>query len=208
MWDTGKGSLMAQRVLVVEDTELLRRMYCDRLTQDGFDVESAADGIEALALVRDRSFDLILLDLIMPRMGGIQVLEAVKLDPRTQSIPVVVLTNLGEEETIDRAVSLGAVDYLIKNETRPMDVSDKVKLVLGAFGRSTGQSSTSFLVYPRPSVGDIDSLVQHAGLKRKLWCPACESELALELVPDAKRAGWYSAEFVCPSCHRTFSGTM
>lgn len=198
---------MAKRVLVVEDTELLRRMYRDRLLQDGYVVEDAADGVAALALIRDRSFDLILLDLIMPRMGGIQVLEAVKLDPRTQSIPVVVLTNLGEEETIERAVSLGAVDYLIKNETRPADVAEKVRLILQSY-KTGDQETASFVVYPQPGVGDIDKLVEHAALKRRLWCPACESELALELVPDAKRAGWYSAQFVCPSCHRTFSGSV
>lgn len=197
---------MGKRILVVEDTELLRRMYKDRLVQDGYEVEDAGDGIAALTLLRDRPFDLVLLDLIMPRMGGIQVLEAVKLDPRTQSIPVVVLTNLGEEETIERAVSLGAVDYLIKNETRPADVSDKVKLVLDAF-TVTGNADQSFMVFPRSDAGDIEGLVAHAGLKRRLWCPACENELAIEMVPDPKRPGWYSARFACPSCGRTFSGS-
>ena len=197
---------MAKRILVVEDTDLLRRMYRDRLLQDGYEVEDAGDGIAALALLRDRPFDLVLLDLIMPRMGGIQVLETVKQDPRTQSIPVVVLTNLGEEQTIEHAVSLGAVDYLIKNETRPTDVSEKVKLVLDAF-KSSCDPDSCFLIHPQPGQGDIDALVEHAALKRKKWCPACENELALELVPDPKRAGWYSARFICPSCGRTFSGS-
>lgn len=195
-----------KRILVVEDTELLRRMYRDRLVQDGYEVADAPDGLAALGIIRDQHFDLILLDLIMPRMGGIQVLEAVKQDPRTQSIPVVVLTNLGEESTIEHAVALGAVDYLIKNETRPADVSDKVQLVLDAFVAAE-EKATSFLVYPDPSRGDVDALVQHAALKRRLWCPACENELALELVPDAKRAGWYEARFVCPTCGRSFSGS-
>lgn len=198
--------MAAKRILVVEDTELLRRMYRDRLIQDGYEVSDAPDGLAALAEIREQHFDLILLDLIMPRMGGIQVLEAVKQDPRTQSIPVVVLTNLGEEETIEHAVSLGAVDYLIKNETRPADVAEKVKLVLDAFAVAD-VSSASFMVYPDPGRGDIENLVAHAELKRRLWCPACENELALELVPDPKRAGWYSARFACPSCGRTFSGS-
>lgn len=196
-----------KRVLVVEDTELLRRMYRDRLAQDGYEVIDVSDGLAALGMLREQSFDLILLDLIMPRMGGVQVLEAVKQDPRTQSIPVIILTNLGEEETIERAVSLGAVDYLIKNETRPADVSEKVGLVLKAYS-AAGNSKSEFIVYPQAGLGDIDRLVEHASLKRRLWCPACEHELALELVPDAKRAGWYSARFVCPSCGRSFSGSV
>lgn len=198
--------MTAKRILVVEDTELLRRMYRDRLIQDGYEVMDAADGLAALSILRDEHFDLILLDLIMPRMGGIQVLEAVKQDPRTQTIPVVVLTNLGEEATIEHAVSLGAVDYLIKNETRPADVAEKVKLVLDSFAVADG-ATEAFTLYPDASRGDVDKIVQHAQLKRRLWCPACENELALELVPDPKRAGWYSARFVCPSCGRSFSGS-
>ncbi|MRS13029.1 MAG: response regulator [Actinobacteria bacterium] len=198
--------MAGKRILVVEDTELLRRMYRDRLSQDGYQVSEAADGLAALSLLRDESFDVILLDLIMPRMGGIQVLEAVRKDPRTQSIPVIVLTNLGEESTIEQAVSLGAVDYLIKNETRPADVSDKVGMVLEAYSVTT-EGADTFTVYPDPSRGDVDALVHHADLKRRLWCPACENELALEMVPDAKRAGWYSARFICPTCGRTFSGS-
>lgn len=197
---------MGKRILVVEDTELLRRMYRDRLVMDGYEVADAGDGIAALALLRDQPFDLVLLDLIMPRMGGIQVLEAVKQDPRTQSIPIIVLTNLGEESTIEQAVALGAVDYLIKNETRPADVAEKVKLVLQAYHASV-DTGAGFKVYPDPQRGDINALVEHAGLKRRLWCPACENELALELVPDAKRTGWYSARFVCPGCGRFFSGS-
>lgn len=197
--------MAAKRILVVEDTELLRRMYRDRLAQDGYDVVDAPDGLAALSVIRNEHFDLILLDLIMPRMGGIQVLEAVKQDPRTQAIPVVVLTNLGEEDTIERAVSLGAVDYLIKNETRPADVAEKVKLVLESFGVGEAPAE-SFILYADPSRGDVDRIVQHAQLKRRLWCPACENELALELVPDPKRAGWYAAHFICPSCGRSFSG--
>lgn len=197
---------MGKRILVVEDTELLRRMYRDRLVQDGYEVADAGDGIAALALIRDQAFDLVLLDLIMPRMGGIQVLEAVKQDPRTQSIPIIVLTNLGEESTIEQAVSLGAVDYLIKNETRPADVSQKVSLVLKAYQASSA-TDEGFKIFVDAHRGDIDALVEHAALKRRLWCPACESELAMELVPDAKRTGWYSARFVCPSCGRFFSGS-
>lgn len=181
-------------------------MYRDRLVQDGYEVADAGDGIAALALLRDQPFDLVLLDLIMPRMGGIQVLETVKQDPRTQSIPIIVLTNLGEETTIEQAVALGAVDYLIKNETRPADVAEKVKLVLQSY-HAAAETGAGFTIYPDSQRGDINVLVEHAALKRRLWCPACENELALELVPDPKRAGWYSARFICPGCGRFFSGS-
>ncbi|HHJ99123.1 MAG TPA: response regulator [Actinobacteria bacterium] len=194
-----------RRVLIVEDTDLLRRMYHDRLVQDGYEVLDAADGLAALSVLRDQPIDLILLDLIMPRMGGLQVLEAVKADPRTKDIPVVILTNLGEESAIEQAVSLGATDYLIKNQSRPADVSEKVTLTLEAFGAgSTG--ADAFHVFLRPETGDVGPLVDDVGLKRMLWCPACENELALRLVPDSGHPGHYDAYFVCNTCGREFAG--
>jgi len=197
--------MAGRRVLIVEDTDLLRRMYHDRLVQDGYEVLDAADGLAALSVLRDQPVDLILLDLIMPRMGGLQVLEAVKADPRTKDIPVVILTNLGEESTIEQAVSLGATDYLIKNQSRPADVSEKVTLTLEAFGAgSTG--ADAFHVFLRPDAGDVGPLVDDVGLKRMLWCPACENELALRLVPDPGHPGHYDAYFVCNTCGREFAG--
>lgn len=197
--------MAGERVLVVEDTDLLRRMYHDRLAQDGYQVYEAADGLAALTVLRDQPVDLILLDLIMPRMGGLQVLEAVKADPRTHGIPVVVLTNLGEESTIEQAVSLGATDYLLKNQSRPADISEKVALTLKAFGSGCTQLN-AYHVFLRPDVGDVKCVVDAAGLKRMLWCPACEIELALRLVPDTSHPGHFDAYFICTSCGREYAG--
>ncbi|MHB1135235.1 MAG: response regulator [Coriobacteriia bacterium] len=197
--------MSGERILIVEDTDLLRRMYRDRLMQDGYEVLDAADGLAGLAVLREQPVDLILLDLIMPRMGGLQVLEAVKADPRTQAIPVVILTNLGEESTIEQAVALGATDYLIKNQSRPADVSEKVALTLAAFGVSCPQSE-AFHVFIKPNAGDVQCVVQSAALKRSLWCPACENELALRLVPDGGHPGHFDAYFVCGSCGREYAG--
>ena len=197
--------MAGERILIVEDTDLLRRMYHDRLVQDGFEVLQAADGLAGLSVLRDQPVDLILLDLIMPRMGGLQVLEAVKADPRTNGIPVVILTNLGEESTIEQAVSLGATDYLIKNQSRPADVSEKVRLTLDAFGTNCPQAE-AFHVFIKPNAGDVQCVVESAGLKRMLWCPACENELSLRLIPDANHLGHFDAYFVCGSCGREYAG--
>lgn len=193
-----------RRVLVVEDTELLRRMYRDRLVQDGYDVLEAPDGLAALSILREEHVDLILLDLIMPRMGGIEVLEAVSADPRTKGTPVIVLTNLGEESTVEHAVSLGAVDYLIKNQTRPADVAEKVRLTLETLSAPEA-TLASFKVFLTDRLGDVDCLIDHAGLKRRLFCPACEADIVLELVSVPEHAGHYDAHFACPACGRDFS---
>ena len=195
--------MAGERVLIVEDTELLRRIYQDRLTQDGYTVLTAGDGLEALAALRANPVDLVLLDLIMPRMGGLDVLESMKADPRTANLPVVILTNLGEESAIKHALELGALDYLIKNQAKPADVAEKIRLVLDNLGGCNG-SSESYKLVVRDREADAECFIKKAGLPRRFWCPACEVELTLEMLPKADRAGWYDAHVICPMCGREF----
>ncbi len=204
----------AHRILIVEDTELLRRMYHDKLVSDGFEVSTASDGLEALTELRNTHFDLVVLDLIMPRMGGLEVLETMKADPRLASIPVVILTNLGEDSAIERALDLGAIDYLIKNSAKPADIAAKIKLTLdnlvpapqqpAADGAPEAPRGASFRLLVRDREADADAFVTHAGLQRRFWCPACELELLLELVPNASREGWYEAHLICTQCGREY----
>lgn len=191
-------------VLVIEDTELLRRMYADRLIQDGFDVIVAANGLEGVAAMRINEPDLILLDLVMPQMSGLEFLEIVKADPRTSSTPVLVLSNLGQDTDIQRALSMGAADYLVKNDSRPADISARVNLLLQhrAMGSPAVDMSGGMRLIVRDHEGDADEFVAQAALVRRFWCPACEVELALELLPSSSRPGWYDAHLVCPSCNR------
>jgi DNA-binding response OmpR family regulator len=194
---------MSQTILVVEDTELLRRMYSDKLVQEGFRVLPASDGLEALSLLRAETPDLILLDLIMPKMSGLEVIEVVKKDPRLKDIPVLILSNLGQDADMQRGIELGAVDYMIKNDSRPADVAEKIKLVLSHMaGRGGNQSS--YRMFVRDREADSDRLVTDAHLTRRFWCPACEVELNLELIAKPDHPGWYDAHFVCPHCSREY----
>jgi len=192
-----------ESVLVVEDTELLRRIYTDKLAQEGYKVFQAADGLECLNVVRTQPLDLILLDLVMPRMSGLEALEALKRDPRTRDVPVVILSNLGQDSDIQRGLDLGAVDYLIKNSAKPADVSAKIRATLDSRGECTSEA-TSFKVLIKDHEADADDLVCQAKLTKRFWCPACQVELALELLPQPQRQGWYEAHLLCPSCGREF----
>jgi len=194
----------SERILVVEDTELLRRIYHDKLVQDGYAALTAGDGLEALAVLRANTVDLVLLDLIMPRMGGLDVLQNMKADPRTACIPVVILTNLGEESAIERAVALGAADYLIKNSAKPADIVAKIRLVLDNLGGGGG-TCTTFRLIIKDREADADAFIVDANLPRRFWCPACEVELTLEVVPRADHPGWYDSHVVCPKCGRDFA---
>jgi CheY-like chemotaxis protein len=194
---------MANSILVVEDTELLRKIYTDKLAQEGYEVISAGDGLEALSILRTQTVDLILLDLIMPKMSGLEALEAIKADPRLRDIPVLILSNLGQEGDVERGISLGAADYLIKNEAKPADVAEKIALTLEHMAGRQGQQG-SYNVHIRDREGDVDALIEAAGLPRRFWCPACEVELHLELIPKEDRPGWYDAHLECAMCGKEY----
>jgi len=122
----------ARRVLLVEDDRFLRKAAEVVLQRAGLMVTTAEDGIAALRAVHDERPDLVLLDMIMPRMHGFEVLRALKNDPATADIPVIVLSNQGQESDREQAFSAGAVDYLVKANLSLRDLSAAVERVLTA----------------------------------------------------------------------------
>lgn len=119
-----------KKILIVEDDEFLVQMYATKLELQDFQVQTAGDGKQAMKLIKKDPPDLILLDLGLPIMDGFQVLEELKRDERTKRIPILVLTNFGQKEHIDKCLALGAADYLIKAHFVPSEVVDKIKMLI------------------------------------------------------------------------------
>lgn len=115
------------QVLIAEDDKFLRNVLQAKLAAEGFAVHIAADGEEALAAIAAATPDILLLDIIMPKKNGFDVLEALRLKGRPD-IPVVILSNLGQDEDVRRGLALGAVDFLVKSDHSLKDVVEKVKL--------------------------------------------------------------------------------
>ena len=120
----------APRVLVVEDDRFLRRACEASLRHRGFDVIVAADGEEGLQLARAERPALILLDLLMPKMSGLEVLRALKADEATRGIPVLVLSNSSRQQDVDEIMQLGAVGYLVKADLSLRELGDRVTRIL------------------------------------------------------------------------------
>jgi DNA-binding response OmpR family regulator len=112
-------SPLRARLLLVDDDDALAEMYALQLTASGYHVSTARSGAEALALVVDITPDLIYLDLGLPGMPGLEVLERLRSAPNTAAVPVVILTNFSEPEMMQRGRELGAQDYLVKVDTPP-----------------------------------------------------------------------------------------
>lgn len=117
-----------KRVLIVEDQKPMSHALQIKLTSSGFDVTIANDGEEALKILETEKFDIILLDLIMPRMDGFVALQEMK--KRNVKAPVIVASNLGQEDDIKKAKDLGASDYFIKSNVSIADIIEKIKNVL------------------------------------------------------------------------------
>ncbi|TMD97610.1 MAG: response regulator [Chloroflexi bacterium] len=120
------------RVLFVEDDASVAQMYQLKLELDGYTVEVAGDGVAALEKARSLHPDIIFLDIRLPKLDGLGVLEALRDDPTIAAIPVVILSNWNERELVDRGIKLGALDHLIKSQTTPARLSQRLKAWLKA----------------------------------------------------------------------------
>jgi len=121
---------MAKKILIVEDDKFLRELISRKLQKEGFEILQAADGEEGEKKIKETKPDLILLDLILPGIDGFEVLSRIKQDPTVAPIPVVILSNLGQKEEIEKGLKLGAVDYLVKAHFTPAEIVEKIKVIL------------------------------------------------------------------------------
>ncbi len=124
-----------RKILLAEDNVLLSKVSAAALRRSGFEVILAADGEEALDKARSESPDVILLDVIMPKLQGFEVLSALRADPAMAGIPVVMLSNLGQAEDVEEALRAGAVAYFIKSELKGNQLVERLTEVLQTVGR-------------------------------------------------------------------------
>jgi len=116
------------KILIAEDDHFLSFLLRGRLEKENFVVHQVTDGEEALSFLKTERPDLIILDLIMPKLSGFELLEIISIDPELNKIPLIVLSNLGQDEDIEKAKRLGAVEYFVKART---SIDDLVKTVRG-----------------------------------------------------------------------------
>jgi len=116
-----------KKILIIEDDMTIANMYKGSLEKDGYTAIVAPDGEEGLKLAVQELPNLILLDIILPKLDGFGVLEKLKNDAKTKGVPVVMLTNLGQDEDKERGKKMGAADYWVKADFTPMQVNEKVK---------------------------------------------------------------------------------
>ncbi len=121
---------MPHKILIVEDDKFVRELIFQKLTEEKFDVFAAKDGEEGVEKAESEKPNLILLDLILPGMDGFEVISRIRKNKETESIPIIILSNLGEKGDVDRGIKLGANDYMIKAHFTPKEIVEKVRNIL------------------------------------------------------------------------------
>lgn len=121
---------MRQRILIVDDDSMIQDIYLRKFTESGFEATAVGDGAAALKAIQEEQPDLVLLDLVMPQMDGFEVLRELGVMNLAKKPKVVLLTNLGQKEEIEKGLELGANDYIIKAHLTPSEVVERVRTLL------------------------------------------------------------------------------
>jgi len=121
---------MSKQILIIEDDDFFRELIKKKLVSEGYEVSEAVDGEKGIEAMKEKNPNLVILDLLLPSIDGFEVLVKVKADSAISQIPVIVLSNLGQQEDIERGLRLGAADFLIKSQFDIDQIMEKVKGIL------------------------------------------------------------------------------
>jgi len=174
------------KILMVDDDKMLIDLYKERLELAGYQVEVSRDGEECLAKIHTVKPDLVLLDIMMPKVNGYEALASIKSDPATKDVPVIILSALMRDVNKSKAVESGADDYIIKSEAMPADVIGKIEAVLKKYHKSV--SSTPPETPPAPPVTPVSTPLANPASPAEIQFEPSPSIGGTDLTPPAPNA--------------------
>jgi len=175
------------KILVVEDDKATREMYANVLKERGFEVIEAEDGVDGLDKATKESPDLIFTGIMMPRMDGFSMFEALKKNVATSHIPLAISSHMGREEDQKKAAEMGAKDFIPRDYNTPKQVAERLESIIFG-GEYKIKIQTTELDAPR--------LLADIGINQNLKCPKCQGEMILKI----NRGQQLIARFVCLEC--------
>jgi CheY-like chemotaxis protein/predicted RNA-binding Zn-ribbon protein involved in translation (DUF1610 family) len=180
------------KILIVDDDEDVREMYVAVFEKNGFKVLEAKDGLDGLEVVNKEIPDIIFTGIIMPRMDGFTMMDALKKNVATASIPVVISSHLGRESDREKANRHGAKDFIIRGFTTPNQVVRRVDLILAKGG--------NYHLKFDPHTEEAKLLANDFEIADDFQCSKCKETMILDLRPQDKTEMVFDARFVCPKC--------
>jgi DNA-binding response OmpR family regulator len=203
----GKG-----KILLIEDDISLRSVYADVLAIDGYTVLTAEDGEQGLAMIRAERPDVVLLDLILPKLPGFEVLKSIRADAGDKKTIILIMSVMGEQRHIQKAMELGADYYEVKGSHTPNEILGKIEALLTKpvikeqAKEPVKEHIKVYNLVVKGDRGDMSELEKDTGATKLLICKSCREEMQLVLAPDNSRtdAHYFSAHFACPKCGKPF----
>ncbi|GBE17171.1 regulator of RpoS [bacterium BMS3Abin15] len=180
------------KILIVDDDEMTRSMYTEVFNEAGFNVVEAKDGVEGLDTATKEIPDVIFTGIIMPRMDGFSLMEALKKNVATANIPVVMSSHMGREEDRQKAEKLGVKDFVVRDMTPPVKVVDRINSIF--------LKGVEYKVEFNSNALDAQKLARDLSFNSNFQCPECDEKLVLSLRIKNVEKLTFEAQFVCPDC--------
>ncbi len=182
------------KILIVDDNNNIRNTYSEIFKKEGFEVSEAIDGLEGLDKATKDAPDIIFTGIIMPRMSGFELMEALKKNVSTSNIPVVISSHLGRQEDKEKANELGAKDFIVRDFYTPYEVAEKIKAVL---------ILSEYKLKFSPDELDARKLAKDMHLADNFKCPDCRKNLILSIKFSDIKNHVFTGLFICPECGKT-----
>jgi PleD family two-component response regulator len=179
------------KILIVDDDENVRDLYAEIFRTEGFEVIEAVDGLEGVDKAIANTPDIIFTGIIMPKMDGFGLKEALSKNVATSNIPVVMSSHMGREEDHQKAMEVGIRDFFIVGMITPKEVVARIKSFF---------SQEQYQLKAKMIAGDFYRLAQDLKLKSDLTCEKCNTELVLELKITNTENREFSGKIICPKC--------
>ncbi len=180
------------KILIVDDDKATRNMYAEVFNEAGFNVIEAKDGVEGLDIATKEIPDVIFTGIIMPRMDGFSLTEALKKNVSTANIPVVMSSHMGREEDRQKAEKLEVKDFIVRDMTPPIKVVDRINAIF--------LKGVEYKVEFNSNALDAQKLARDLSFNSNFQCPECDEKLVLSLrIKDVKKLT-FESQFVCPGC--------
>jgi two-component system chemotaxis response regulator CheY len=181
------------KILIIDDDESVRSIYAEIFSKEGFEVEEAIDGLEGLDKVTKNIPDLVFTGIVMPRMDGFGLIEALSKNVATSKIPVVISSHLGRTEDHEKAKTMGVKDFIVRNMVTPKEAVERVRKVLGS-GDYKLRINTNEL--------DATQLAKDLHFGEGYKCEYCGTDLILNLSVSDIENHEFRGKISCPNCGR------
>jgi DNA-binding response OmpR family regulator len=197
---------LKETILMIEDELGFRRIYSSVFKNAGYEVLEAEDGEKGLQMVIEHQPNVVLLDLMLPKMNGFDVLKEMRESELVKHIPVIIFSVIGEESLIEKGLSLGATDYTIKGFYTAQQILSKIQAVL--LNKKNNHDLNSFFLFVEYGRGDSRELQKAFSLPALLDCPLCKKPLVLAMEADPNHlpedGHWFTSHFYCRFCNKNF----